>query len=327
MQYKLFYSLCIIFWAATAIAHQSAFSYLELRERHDGTIHTTFKKPLQDRDVNDLKLAFSRHCYTLSAKEITESEGYIITRQHLECQEHTLVGSSLWVYNLLENDMGVIVKYINTKGEVSSRLITADEPYMLIRFQTPFIEVALRYVILGVEHILGGFDHLMFVLMLLFLVQSLPRLIQTITAFTVAHSITLGLATLGFVDISIAYIEAMIALSILFLARELLLPLHVKTWTRRYPWIVAFLFGLLHGFGFASALSSIGLDQEHLISTLLFFNLGVELGQLLFIGVVLILFKVLQQRLAYAVPYIKKIAIYGVGITSAYWFIERLFQG
>ncbi len=324
MSVKTFLFCLWIACFSSLAAHQSAFSYLELTENPDGTITVIFKKPLQDRDVTDLHIEFSRHCYDVIPQKQSETDGYLVTQQRIVCHHTTLVGSSIWIRNLLQNDVGVIFKYETQEHQVQNRLISADEPYVLIGKNQTFWNNAFDYLWLGIEHILIGFDHLMFVFVLILLVHSVSRLIQTITAFTVAHSITLGLATLGIVSVSVSYIEAMIALSIVFVARELLVNLHVKTLARSYPWAIAFLFGLLHGFGFASVLSQIGLDSEHLWSTLLFFNLGVELGQLLFIAAVLLVFAILKKTVPAQVERIKHIAVYAVGIIASYWFIQRL---
>ncbi len=316
---------CIWMIASSALsAHQSAFSYLELNEHDDGTVRVVFKKPLQDRDVTDLKIEFSRHCYDVTLQQQRETKGYLVTKRTLKCNHTTLVGSSIRVRHLLPSDVGVIFHYETQGYPAQNRLITAENPYVLIGNNQTFWRNAFDYLWLGVEHILIGFDHLMFVFVLLLLVHSVPRLIQTITAFTVAHSITLGLATLGVIHISVSYIEAMIALSIVFVARELLLDLHVKTLARSYPWAIAFLFGLLHGFGFASVLSAIGLDSERIWSSLLFFNVGVELGQLGFIAVILLLFELLKRTVPAQVEPIKHVAVYAIGITASYWFLQRL---
>ncbi len=186
-----------------------------------------------------------------------------------------------------------------------------------------------RYTVLGIEHILEGIDHLLFVLGLLLIVSTpnvrvLP-LIQTVTAFTVAHSLTLGLATLGFVDMPSRPVEAAIALSIVFLAMEV-----VRGWqgqeslTHRQPWLVAFGFGLLHGLGFAGALADVGLPQAEIPIALLFFNVGVEVGQLIFVGAVLALRWVLL-RFPFAWPTWTAYApVYLIGVTGAYWVIERV---
>ncbi len=173
-------------------------------------------------------------------------------------------------------------------GSSSNQRLTRDTPTVTIPARPSMLEVVDTYTSLGVEHILLGVDHLLFVLALLLLVRGVRRLVATVTAFTVAHSITLGAATLGFVHVPPAPVEAVIALSILFLASELARrgTTARADLTERFPWVVAFSFGLLHGFGFAGALSEVGVPTQAVPLALLFFNVGVEIGQLLFIGAV-----------------------------------------
>ena len=185
-------------------------------------------------------------------------------------------------------------------------------------------KAAQRYTALGFEHILAGFDHLLFVLGLLLIVQGNWLLFKTITAFTVAHSITLGLATLGFVNVSSKPVEAAIALSIVFLAMEI-----INGWqgrwslTHRKPWIIAFGFGLLHGLGFAGALSEIGLPRPEIPIALLFFNVGVEIGQLFFVLVILSIKQILS-RLGTGWPvWSRLVPVYSIGTIACYWLIER----
>ncbi|MEM8769960.1 MAG: HupE/UreJ family protein, partial [Pseudomonadota bacterium] len=188
---------------------------------------------------------------------------------------------------------------------------------------------AKRYTILGVEHILEGVDHLLFVLALLFVVSTNWKLIQTITAFTVAHSITLGLATLGYINMPSAPVEAAIALSIVFLCVEIV---HTrrgrKSLTFSYPWIVAFAFGLLHGLGFAGALADIGLPPTEIPLALLFFNLGVEIGQLIFVFSVLAILALLRflagvTRDSNVFLLGERVVVYAVGVTASFWLLER----
>lgn len=188
---------------------------------------------------------------------------------------------------------------------------------------------AKRYTLLGIEHILVGIDHLLFVLALLLIVQDGWRLVKTITAFTVAHSITLALATLGYINMPSAPVEASIALSIVFLCVEII---HAregrKGLTVSYPWVVAFAFGLLHGLGFAGALSEIGLPPPEIPLALLFFNVGVEIGQLIFIALILLLIEVARRLLGSSrsmrlVPAAEITTVYVIGTLATYWLIER----
>ena len=188
---------------------------------------------------------------------------------------------------------------------------------------------AKRYTILGVEHILIGIDHLLFVLALLFVVQSGWKLVQTITAFTVAHSITLGLATLGYINMPSAPVEAAIALSIVFLCVEIIHKRRGRPGiTFSYPWVVAFAFGLLHGLGFAGALADIGLPPPEIPLALLFFNVGVEIGQLIFVFAVIAVMALLRYGAGVsresAVYFRGEGAIvYVMGVLASYWLIER----
>ena len=186
-------------------------------------------------------------------------------------------------------------------------------------------DAAKRYTLLGIEHILLGIDHLLFVLALLLIVRSPWMLVKTITAFTLAHSITLGLATLGLVYIPSRPVEATIALSIVFLCVEIIHAQRGKTGVAfRYPWVVAFAFGLLHGLGFAGALSEIGLAQAEIPIALLFFNLGVEIGQLLFLGVILILVWGLMRLRLTTLGIARLSSAYVIGTVATYWLLERV---
>ncbi len=214
-------------------------------------------------------------------------------------------------------------------GVGEARRLTPGNTSFTVPTQPSRLEVVRTYLLLGIEHILSGIDHLVFVLALLLLVKGARRLIFTVTAFTLAHSLTLAGATLGYVRMPGPPIEATIALSIMFVASEIM---HSRRGnpglTERYPWVVAFTFGLLHGFGFAGALAQIGLPQTSIPIALLFFNVGVEVGQLLFIASVfaaIALARQITRRIdlprpawAWAVP------PYAIGGIAAYWVIQRI---
>ena len=183
------------------------------------------------------------------------------------------------------------------------------------------------YTVLGIEHILTGFDHLLFVLALVLIVRGTRRLIWTVTAFTLAHSITLALATLGVIHVPGPPVEAIIALSIVFVANEII---HQQRGTEglaaRKPWLIAFSFGLLHGLGFAGALAEVGLPQNSIALALLFFNVGVELGQLLFIAAVLACGALVRAVAAHRIDARRTVIplAYCIGGTASYWVIERI---
>lgn len=240
-----------------------------------------------------------------------------------------LAGKAFTVNGLEQTQTDVLLRVDYLDGTASNQRLTPDAPEVTIPERPSALEVVRTYLMLGVEHILLGIDHLLFVLALLLIVDGVGRLVATVTAFTAAHSITLGAATLGFVRVPSAPVEAVIALSILFLASELARQ-HAAggtergaTLTRQFPWVVAFAFGLLHGFGFAGALSEVGVPQHAVPLALLFFNVGVELGQLLFIGAVFAVAWLVRLS-AVRVPALWPRAVaYGVGSVSAFWVIER----
>jgi hydrogenase/urease accessory protein HupE len=230
---------------------------------------------------------------------------------------------------LAQTSTDVLVRFDFADGVNEARRLTPGNPSFTVPIQPSRLEVARTYFLLGVEHILSGIDHLAFVLALLILVKGMRRLIITVTAFTIAHSLTLAGATLGFVHMPGPPIEAAIALSIVFVASEIIHSRQGKPGlTENYPWVVAFTFGLLHGFGFAGALSEIGLPQNSIPIALLFFNVGVEIGQLLFIACVFAVIalarhiarriNVPQPAWAWAVP------PYAIGGVAAFWVIQRI---
>jgi hydrogenase/urease accessory protein HupE len=236
-----------------------------------------------------------------------------------------LGGKQFSVNGLGETQTDVLLRVDYLDGSSSNQRLTRDAATVTIPARPSMLEVVNTYLSLGVEHILFGVDHLLFVLALLLLVRGVRRLVATVTAFTLAHSITLAAATLGFVHVPPAPVEAVIALSILFLASELArrgtrVPADL---TERFPWIVAFSFGLLHGFGFAGALSEVGVPTQAVPLALLFFNVGVEIGQLLFIGAVfgigwLVRFSALRVPAGW-----QRVAAYGIGSMSAFWVVQR----
>jgi hydrogenase/urease accessory protein HupE len=242
----------------------------------------------------------------------------------LNCGEAGLRGM-LAIDGVGKRYSAVMVKVFWLDGQSRVYTITAGQPtvqlYGSADDQRGMGEIARAYLLLGVEHILTGFDHLLFVICLLFLVGFNRRLVATITAFTLAHSLTLALSALGLLSLRPPPVEATIALSIMLVAGE---ALHTQpTLSRRWPAMVAFLFGLVHGLGFAGALKQIGLPQNHLSVALLTFNIGVELGQLLVVAAAYIVF-----RVAAPWPTLERARtplLYGIGSIAAYWSIERIY--
>jgi len=240
-----------------------------------------------------------------------------------------LEGGVIHVDGLNQTSTDVLVRFDFADGASQAHRLTASDTSFMVPTQPSRLEVLRTYLLLGIEHILSGVDHLLFVLALLLLVKGTRRVIVTVTAFTLAHSLTLAGATLGFVHMPGPPVEAAIALSIAFVASEIIHSRRGKPGlTEQYPWIVAFTFGLLHGFGFAGALTEIGLPQKSIPTALLFFNVGVEIGQLLFIAGVFAIFALARQIIqrvsmpqpawAWAVP------PYAIGSLAVFWVIERI---
>jgi hydrogenase/urease accessory protein HupE len=258
-------------------------------------------------------------------------DGASIEKWKLDCGEKGLEGYSITISGLEETFTDTLVRINMLNGAVHSEILRGNARSFVVAQSPSALGVMADYFVLGVQHILGGIDHLLFVLCLVILVTGFGNLVKTVTAFTVAHSITLAGSALGYVDVSQGPVEAVIALSILFLARELLVTGQRRSdsgyqpsLTERAPWLVAFAFGLLHGFGFAGALAEIGLPQNEIPLALLMFNVGVEAGQLLFIGGVLLAALGLA-KMKWKIPYqVTSAVVFSIGGISAFWLIDRV---
>jgi hydrogenase/urease accessory protein HupE len=244
-----------------------------------------------------------------------------------------LAGQAVSIEGLSATSTDVLVRVESIEGVIQTERLSPTKSSFVVQAVPGSGEVAATYLRLGVEHILFGFDHLLFVLALVILVRDWRRVAVTVTAFTVAHSITLAAATLGFVNVPGPPVEATIALSIMLVCVEILNARRGKpSLTARLPWLVAFSFGLLHGFGFAGALAEVGLPQHAIPIALLFFNLGVEVGQLVFVATVLTTLDLFRSAMAlrlgpvpvqHAVNRLDVITAYAIGAVAAFWLIER----
>ena len=234
-------------------------------------------------------------------------------------------GAEIGVDGLSRTMIDVLVSIELLHGEMYSLLLRPDKPSDIVPRKSGLSQVASGYFTMGLEHILLGIDHLLFILALLLITKGVGNLIKAITAFTVAHSITLSLAALGVLGLPSAPVEAVIALSIVFLAVELVHYYRGKKGlSAQYPWVVAFVFGLLHGFGFAGALTEIGLPQTAVPAALLFFNVGVEAGQLMFVLVILSsLWSIDKLRINWP-RWARLMAPYAIGSIASFWLIERV---
>lgn len=250
-----------------------------------------------------------------------------ITSFLVSCPEG-LAGGTIRIDGLERTRTDVLVRYELAPGQAQTQRLTASAPAFAVPIDPGTGQVFSSYVSLGVTHILEGLDHLLFVFALLLLVRSPRRLILAITAFTLAHSLTLAAATLGWLRLPSAPVEVVIALSIVFLAYELALPLERRDpVSERFPALVSFTFGLIHGLGFAGALREIGLPEGDIPLALLSFNIGVELGQLIFVAIVLSLGLVARRIAPVLVehgPGLTRISSYAIGTIASFWVIERI---
>ncbi len=276
------------------------------------------------RGVLAIHPSLPKNSRVLIPSRVERIPGAEIWRWTISLDQRGLEGWNVAIHGLQATMIDALVRIELSDGRVVSRLLRPESPSFVFGAETAG-QAAGGYFMLGVEHILMGIDHLLFVLALLLIVRGTGLLVKTITAFTIAHSITLTLATLGHVSLPAAPVEAVIALSIVFVATEIIRSKRGQTGlTERSPWLVAFVFGLLHGFGFAGALSELGLPPNDIPLALLLFNLGVEAGQLAFVAVVLVLTAPLR-RMSHELPrWSTLVPPYAIGSVAMLWVVERI---
>jgi len=292
-------------------SHEFSPAHLIIEEDADFEYEVTWMYPI--RNLGPVNLTLPNDCQSNSLESFQESK-YLSEKISLQCSD-SIKGKDIFIKGLsILNDALVTIKFLD--GERYEGLISVKDSKLTIPQELQVFPTG--YFMLGVEHLIGGPDHLLFVFGLLFIVFGWQNLIKTITAFTMAHSITLGLSVLEIVSLPSATIEALIALTIIYLALEIKDERNNKS----TPWLMAFGFGLLHGFGFAGALSEIGIANEQLLLSLLFFNVGIEVGQLIMIPLFLILIWLLQRiNFNFSVTRLSSYAIGGMG---SFWLIERV---
>jgi len=312
----------ILFLPLFLFAHQSGLSYIKILEHSSKDIDINYKKPLKDLYATPIKINYPSYCMVVEKEPQEIINGFIVNRSKLDCGEKGLQSSRIWIDGLLRQDRGVIIEY--TKKNFSKKaLLRSDNPFIYFDKKESSFSLFTSYIKLGIGHILSGYDHLLFVLALLLLARSTKVLLSAITAFTLSHSITLASAILGIINLPVLFIESMIALSIIFLARELALP-QIDSLTKRYLAIMAFIFGLLHGFGFSNVLRDIGLPKDDLYLALFSFNVGIELGQIFFIIVISMILFIVNKLFKIRKEKLKMFFAYFIGFTSTFWFIQRV---
>ncbi len=323
---KVLWFLPILMTLATgALAHEIRPALLEITEQRAGQFHVLWKVPVLANKALSITPRFPANMSLLGQPTVQHLPGARIERMRFRSDGSPLAGQVIAIDRLSENQIDVLVQVKLADGSNHSAILRPKSPSFVVPEKESYGGVAWSYLQMGVTHILGGIDHLLFVLALMLIVPGYWRLFKTITAFTVAHSISLGLATLGFVHLPPGPTEAVIALSILFLAAEIVHSRQGKVGLmERAPWVVAFIFGLFHGLGFAGALSQLGLPEHAIPLALLMFNVGVEMGQILFLAGVLAVMAVLRWASIAWPAGSWRLMPYAIGSAAAFWTIERV---
>lgn len=334
LTHKVLWCACLVclfcFSATDAYAHDARPIVVDVVQAEDLSVNISVKVPdsLDSRYQPTVKL--SENCIVLSDPILSMIRQSFIQERAWQCAA-LLSGSVIEIdFPLINPSLTTLFQISLANGVVLNKVLPPGEQQWLIPEEPSFLQIAIDYTQLGFTHILRGIDHLLFIVCLLFLAGTQWRIITAITGFTLAHSLTLALSVLGYVRLSVVAVEALIALSILFLVIEVLKN-NRQSLAWRYPIVVASVFGLLHGLGFASVLAEIGLPQLGRAQALFFFNLGVEIGQVAFIiAVIFIRFlftkNPIAQRQFSSHSFSKVLGLYAIGIVSTYWFVERSMQ-
>ena len=314
--------MTITFWIPTIKAHEVRPGYLELTEILHNQFTLRWVRPIRLGQELRVSPRFPDNC-TLAQffPTATRADAVVITG-NIECPGG--LKNRLIIINGLEATLTDVLLRVTYRNEiVENHILKPGNPSAILSgYQSALIR-SLNYIKLGIEHIASGFDHLLFVFGMLLLVPAGWMLIKVITSFTLAHSITLALATLGYVALPVELAETLIACSILLLGCEI-----VRSWngdqsqTIRHPWLLTFIFGLFHGFGFASVLSNTDLPKKEIPLVLLNFNIGVELGQLLFIGIIYSVHLISTCVNRGLILFVKRVSAYTVGSLGAFWTIQ-----
>lgn len=321
--WSILLALCLSIVALPAQADELRPGYLEFTQLNQTEWKLVWKAPVIGGLATRSRPAFPPFC-TQSAPQARAEGLVLIAESRLSCSRE-LAGSQIGLSGMDATFTDALLRVAPLGRPVQAARLTQNQAMVEVATVPDSWEVARSYFVLGVIHILEGYDHLLFVIALVLLIRQPMMVVKAATAFTLAHSITLVGSTLGLVGLAQAPVEALIALSIVFLAVEIVKrdPDHPNL-AERAPWIVAFLFGLIHGFGFAGALREIGLPESDVPTALLTFNLGVEAGQLVIIAAVLAALELLRRFAPKALDPATLSGTYAIGITSSFWFIERL---
>jgi hydrogenase/urease accessory protein HupE len=318
------FTVVVLMLAAQALhAHEVRPGYLELRQTAADTYAVLWKVPAVGNMRLSIHPRFPENCKPAGDVASYHASDSYSERLSLTCPDG-LNGGTIAIDGLAATMTDVLVRIDRTDGSTQVARLTQSVPTLVVDASPGRLQVARVYSVLGVEHILTGLDHLLFVLALIIITRGGWKLAKTVTAFTLSHSVTLTATTLGFVHVPQRPVEAVIALSIVFVAAEIVrMRRGIKSITFSAPWMVAFSFGLIHGLGFAGGLNDAGLPLAHIPTALLFFSLGVESGHFLFIGVVLSLMAMVRRARIPFPRWTEFVPPYSIGAIAMFWVIQR----
>ena len=310
---------------SVAWAHEVRPAYLDLKETAPGRFNVLWRTPLLSGMRLPVVLKLPLGVQNLKEPMVQELTDSLVERRWIDAGPGGLAGKRIEFVGLQGTITDVLVRVERLDGSSQVTRVLPTSPSFTVEATPRSFEVARTYLALGVEHILTGVDHLLFVSGLLLLVSGVRRLLLTVSAFTLSHTVTLTLATLGFVNVPPAPVEAVIALSILFVAWEVIRKdANPSGLAQRKPWLVAFSFGLLHGLGFAGGLSAAGLPAAHIPLALGFFSAGVEVGHFSFVCAAVLTIVALRRLMCRLPSWSWKIPPYAIGGCASFWLISRL---
>lgn len=312
----------------SSVAHESRPLYIEINESEPEFYSVNLKSPMSIPEFNIPKLVAPDSCIQSGEEIFTRDAGSWLIKYQFNCKGG-LTGKKIGIkYPALNPSVSTLLRLNTLSGEKHTRLLNPNEGEWQVPDSESKLNIAKQYSVLGIKHIWEGIDHLLFLVCLLIVAGTWRRILITITGFTIAHSITLVVSALNLVRVPVPPVEAAIALSIVFLAMEIANGPR-DSLTYRYPVAVSVTFGLLHGFGFAAVLKQIGLPQTEIPTSLLFFNIGVEIGQLIFVALVILIFEAIKEMTKLSMDTlvrIEKPAAYLVGSMASFWMIQRIYS-
>jgi hypothetical protein len=317
-------SSLLLLTSAVGIAHEVRPGYLEITETEPGQYKVLWKAPSLSGTGMLIKPKLPEACQDQVVPSYRKVPGAIIEQRLVTCGPNGLAGKTISIAGLSATLTDVLVRLSHANKQTQTILLKPQTASFQVVGVQHWTQAFISYINMGIKHILYGVDHLLFVLGLLLLSRGWVLLLKTITAFTVGHSISLALATFGVVNVPAQPLGAAIALSILFLAGELVRAQRGESsLSIRSPWVVSFGFGMLHGLGFAGALVQLGLPRADIPMALFCFNVGVEIGQIIFVSLVLVVLGSLKKNKVNLPAWSRPLPVYAMGSVAAFWFIDR----